>query len=343
MILLDRRKILKLAAGGVGLIGLPGAFRTVQAAEASTLTVYSSVDEANATKILKAFTADTGVKIDMVFLSTGPALSRIQAESNRPQADVWFGAPVENHVLAADRGLIEPYVSPNASGIADQYKDAKGNWYAIYTNPLAFGVRTDLLQDSKAVVPQSWAELTDKAYHGLIQMPSPQTSGTAYEMVLTLVKIMGEDEAFDYMKTLNANVQTYTQSGTAPSAALGLGECAIAIQFTPGFLQLKDQGYKVDVVFPKEGVGHEVAATSIIKGAKNIAGAKQLTDWITSKSGQQAMVDAKTYFMPIRDDVNAGSGVPSLSSIKIVESDADYAAKNRQRLVSRWLKDVLGQ
>jgi iron(III) transport system substrate-binding protein len=343
MTLLDRRTVMKLAAGGAGLASLSGVLRTARAADASNLTVYSSVDEANATKILKAFTADTGVKVDMVFLSTGPALSRIQAESKRPQADVWFGAPVENHVLAEDRGLIESYVSPNASGIADQYKDAKGYWYAIYTNPLAFGVRTDLLKSSNAPVPQSWADLTNKAYHGLIQMPSPQTSGTAYEMVLTLIKIMGEDKAFDYMKALNANVQTYTQSGTAPSAALGLGECAIAIQFTPGFLQLKDEGYKVDVVFPKEGVGHEVAATSIIKGARNAAGAKKLTDWITSKQGQQAMVDAKTYFMPIRDDVNAGAGVPSLSQIKIVESDADYAAKNRKRLVSRWLKDVLGQ
>lgn len=307
------------------------------------LTVYSSVDEANATKILKAFTADTGIKVDMVFLSTGPALSRIQAESKRPQADVWFGAPVENHVLAEERHLLEPYVSPNASGIASQYKDPKGYWYAIYTNPLAFGVRTDLLKRRGAPVPHSWADLTNKAYRGLIQMPSPQTSGTSYEIVLTLVKLMGEDKAFQYMKALNANVQTYTQSGTAPSAALGLGECPIAIQFTPGFLQLKDEGYKVDVVFPKEGVGHEVAAVSVIKGARHLKDAQKLIQWITSKQGQQAMVDAKTYFMPIRADVKAGAGVPPLSEIRLVESDPGFAAKNRQRLVSRWLRDVLGQ
>jgi iron(III) transport system substrate-binding protein len=310
---------------------------------AQSLTVYSSVDEANAKKILAAFTVETGVKVDMVFLSTGPALSRIQAEASRPQADVWFGAPVENHVLAAERNLVEPYVSGEAAGVAAPYKDAKGTWYAIYTNPLAFGVRTDLLKTRGAPVPHSWADLENPAYRGLIQMPSPQTSGTSYEMVLTLIKLMGEDNAFKYMKAIGPNVQTYTQSGTAPSAALGLGQCAIAIQFTPGFLELKDKGYPVDVVFPSEGVGHEVAAVSILKGAQHAKEARALVDWIISKKGQQAMVDAKTYFLPIRNDVSAGKGVPSLADIKLVESDAAYAAQNRKRLVDRWLKDVLGQ
>lgn len=318
-------------------------FASSGAALAQTLTAYSSVDEANAKKIFAAFTADTGVKVDMVFLSTGPALSRIQAEASRPQADVWFGAPVENHVLAAERGLVEPYVSVEAQGVEAQYRDAKGSWYAIYTNPLAFGVRTDLLQARGAPVPRSWADLKNSAYRGLIQMPSPQTSGTSYEMMLTLITLMGEDAAFEYMKAIGPNVQTYTQSGTAPSAALGLGQCAIAIQFTPGFLELADKGYKVDVVFPSEGVGHEVAAVSLLKGAQHPKEAKMLVDWITSKKGQQAMVDAKTYFLPIRNDVNPGKGVPSLSQIKVVESDPTYAAQNRKRLVNRWVKDVLGQ
>ncbi|MEO7242810.1 MAG: ABC transporter substrate-binding protein [Variovorax sp.] len=310
---------------------------------AQSLTVYSSVDEANAKKILSAFTADTGVKVDMVFLSTGPALSRIQAEANRPQADVWFGAPVENHELARDRNLTEPYASAEASGLDPKYKDAKGAWYAIYTNPLALGVRTDQLQSRGVPVPRSWADLIKPDYRGLIQMPSPQTSGTSYEVIVTLIKLMGEDEAFKYMKALAPNVQTYTQSGTAPSAALGLGQCAIAIQFTPGFLQLKDKGFPVDLVFPSEGVGHEVAAVSVLKGAQHAKEAHVLIDWIVSKKGQQAMVDAKTYFLPIRNDVTAGAGVPLLGDIKLVEAEPGFASKNRKRLVDRWLKDVLGQ
>jgi len=307
------------------------------------LVVYSSVDEENARKILNAFSDATGVQVQMVFLSSGPALSRIEAEKNRPQADVWFGAPSENHILAKDRGLTQPYVTANAQALPADFKDADGYWQAIYTNPLALGVRTDILTQRGATVPTSWADLTKPEYKGLIQMPSPQSSGTAYNVVLTLRAIFGEDAAFAYMKSLNPNVQTYTQSGTAPSGALGVGETAIAIQFTPGFLKLVDEGFPVKVVFPSEGVGYEVAAMSILKGATHLGEAQQLADWMTSVDGQKALATQKTYFLPIRPDVTAGPGIPSLDTIKLVSFDPEYAAANRQRLVDRWVQDVLGQ
>ncbi|MEJ2665573.1 MAG: ABC transporter substrate-binding protein [Deinococcales bacterium] len=321
----------------LALLALSAAWASAQ------LVVYSSVDEENARKILNAFTDATGVQVQMVFLSSGPALSRIEAEKNRPQADVWFGAPSENHILAKDRGLTQPYVSANAAALPADFKDAQGYWHAIYTNPLAFGVRTDILAQRNAPVPASWADLTKPAYQGLIQMPSPQSSGTAYNVVLTLRTIYGEDGAFAYMQQLDPNVQTYTQSGTAPSGALGVGETAVAIQFTPGFLKLVDEGFPVKVVFPTEGVGYEVAAMSILKGARHLGEAEQLVDWMTSVEGQQALATQKTYFLPIRSDVSAGPGIPSLDSIKLVSFDPEYAAANRQRLVDRWVQDVLGQ
>jgi iron(III) transport system substrate-binding protein len=310
---------------------------------AHALTVYSSVDEENAHKLLDAFTKATGVDVQMVFLSSGPAMSRIEAEKARPQADVWFGAPSENHILAKERGLTEPYVSKNADALSDQFKDKEGYWHAIYTNPLAIGVRTDILKSRKAPVPTSWEDLKNPAYKGLIQMPSPQSSGTAYSVILTLIQERGEDGAFEYLKAINPNIQTYTQSGTAPSGALGVGETPIAIQFTPGFLKLADEGYPVEVVFPSEGVGYEVASMSILKGAKDMDDAKKLVDWMTSKDGQGALSATKTYFLPIRTDVSGGTGVPALDKIKLVSSDPKFAAENKQRLIDRWTKDVLGQ
>ena len=166
---------------------LAGALTTLLATgSAQALVVYSSVDEENATKLLNAFSQATGVDVQMVFLSSGPALSRIEAEANAPQADVWFGAPSENHILAKERGLTQPYASANAAALADEFKDAEGYWRAIYTNPLALGVRTDILEKRGAPVPLSWADLENDAYRGLIQMPSPQSSGTAYAVLLTL-------------------------------------------------------------------------------------------------------------------------------------------------------------
>ena len=312
-------------------------------AAAQTLVVYSSVDEENSNRILAAFTADTGIQVQMTFLSTGPALARIEAESARPQADVWFGAPSENHIDAKSRGLTQPYVAAEADALIGEFKDAEGYWHAIYTNPLALGVRTDVLAQRGLEVPRSWADLTDPGYKGLIQMPSPQASGTARAVVFTLIELWGEDAAYAYMAELNANVQTYTQSGTAPSGALGLGETVIALQFSPGFLKLVDEGFPVEVVFPTEGVGYEVASMSILAGAQNLEQAKALVDWMTSARGQEQLSAVKTYFLPIRADVSAGEGIPSLDEIKLVSYDPAFASANRERLVDRWVEEVLGQ
>ena len=312
-------------------------------AAAQTLTIYSSVDEENAQKILSAFTADTGIAVNMVFLSSGPALSRIEAERNNPQADVWFGAPSENHVLAKDRGLTQPYVSANADALVGEFKDAEGYWHAIYTNPLALGVRTDVLTERGLDVPRTWEDLTDPGYRGLIQMPSVQSSGTAYAVLLTMIELYGEEAAFDYMRRLDPNVQTYTQSGTAPSGALGIGETVIGLQFSPGFLRLVDEGFPVEVVFPAEGVGYEVAAMSILAGARNLEAAQALVDWMTSAEGQAQLEVNKTYFLPIRGDVSAGEGIPTLDEINLVSYSGTFAAENRERLVDRWVDDVLGQ
>ena len=50
-----------------------------------SLVVYSSVDEENAKKLLDDFTKATGVKVRFTFLSSGPAVARIEAERTTPR------------------------------------------------------------------------------------------------------------------------------------------------------------------------------------------------------------------------------------------------------------------
>ncbi|MFA7567374.1 MAG: ABC transporter substrate-binding protein [Alkalispirochaeta sp.] len=305
------------------------------------LVVYSSVDEANAKKILDAFTADTGIEVAFVHLSTGPALARIEAEMNNPQADVWMGAPNENHILARDRGLTIQHTSDATKEIPAQFRDPKGYWTSFYMNPMGVAVNTEALKKEGLAAPKSWEDLTKREYKGLIQMPSPQSSGTAYNVVTSLVQARGEDAAFEYMKRLNPNIQTYTSSGTAPSQAVAVGEAPIGIQFTPAFFQYADEGYPLQVIFPSEGVGYEAPAVSILKGARNEAAARQLVDWLVSKKGQDVLTAAKTYFYPVNPKAELGAGMPSFESLKTIPVDPTWAGQNKERLVERWVEEVL--
>ncbi len=308
---------------------------------ADKVVVYASVDEGNAKLILDAFTADTGITASFVHLSSGPALARITAEANNPQADVWMGAPSENHVLAKENGLTVPYLSPSLSELGDAFKDSEGYWRSFYMNPMAFAVNTEALAKIGAPMPTSWDDLLKPVYKGHIQMPTPQASGTAYNILTSLIVARGEDAAFKYSAKLNPNVQTYTSSGTGPSKGVAVGQCVIGIQFTPAFFKFIDEGYPLKVVFPSEGVGFEAPAVSIIKGAKNMEAAKILVDWLVSKQGQDVLSEAKTFFYPVNPKATLADGMPQFSELKTIPVDVQWAGKNKKRLVERWVNEVL--
>lgn len=312
-----------------------------EAASAQTLTVYSSVDEENARAILNEFTKATGINVRFVFLSSGPALARLEAEQNNPQADIWMGAPSENHVLAKERGLTQPYFSPNADVLPPGFQDPDGYWTSFYMNPMAVAVNLPWLQRTGAPMPETWEDLLDPALRNQIQMPTPQSSGTAYNLVASLVLAWGEDEAFDYLKKLDANVQTYTQSGTAPSRAVAMGEVGVGIQFSPALLELMDEGYPIRVLFPQDGVGYEAPAISIVKGAPNAEAAQKLVDWVLTLEAQNSFAKLKTYFFPVHPDAVAGEGLPPVSELPLIEYDAVWAGEVRSELVNRWVDEVL--
>jgi iron(III) transport system substrate-binding protein len=308
---------------------------------AEEVVVYSSVDEENAKKLLDAFTKATGVQVRFTFLSSGPAVARLEAEKGNPRADVWFGAPSENHVAAKEKGLTQPYLSPNAKELAAHFRDKDGYWTSFYMNPLGLGVNTKVLKERGIPVPASWEDLLRPELRNQIQMPSPQTSGTGYNMVAALVQTWGEDRTFEYLKKLHPNIQTYTQSGTAPSKAAALGQAAIGIQFTPAFLQLADEGYPLQLVFPKEGVGFEAPAISIVKGAPHPDAAKKLMDWFLTVDAQNTITDAKTYFFPVSPKARLAKGLPAFDQIPILAYDAVRAGQEKKRLVDRWINEVL--
>jgi iron(III) transport system substrate-binding protein len=190
-------------------------------------------------------------------------------------------------------------------------------------------------------MPASWEDLLDPAFRGLIQMPSPQTSGTAFNMVASLVALWGEERAFEFMRALNPNIQTFTASGTAPAAAVATGACVIAIQFTPAFFESIERGFPLEVVFPSEGVWFENPAVSILQGTRNLDAAQALVAWLTSERGQNVLIEERTFFYPVIPGATLAPGMPDFATLRTIDVDPVWAGENRERLVRRWQEEVL--
>jgi iron(III) transport system substrate-binding protein len=319
---------------------------TGASAQQSQVNVICSVQADWCNMIQTVYAKTTGVKINMSLKGSGEALAQLIAERANPKTDVWFGGTGDPHLQAAEQDLTLEYKSATLPQLHEwAQQQAKQSGYktvGIYSGPLGFGYNTELLAKKKMDVPKSWADLLKPEYKGEIQVANPASSGTAYTMIATLVQLMGEDKAFDYLKALNKNVSTYTRSGTAPIKAAARGETAVSISFVHDGPQEKMAGFPLETITPSEGTGAEIGSMSIVKGARNLDAAKKFYEWALTPQAQQFGAATHQYQLPSNKATPIDPRVPDFKKIKLIDYDyAKYGASNeRKRLIARWEKEV---
>jgi iron(III) transport system substrate-binding protein len=317
-----------------------------QAQDAGQLNVICSVQAEWCNMIQTVFTKTTGIKVNMSMKGSGEALAQLIAERANPKTDVWFGGTGDPHLQAAEQGLTLEYKSAALPQLHDwAQQQAKQSGYrtvGIYSGPLGFGYNTELIAKKKMPVPKTWADLLNPVYKGEIQVANPASSGTAYTMVATLVQLMGEDKAFDYMKALHKNISQYTRSGTGPIKAVARGETTVSISFVHDGPGEAMQGFPVATITPAEGTGAEIGSMSIIKGARNLENAKKFYEWALTAQAQQFGAAAKQFQLPSNKATPVDPRVPDFKKIKFIDYDyAKYGASaERRRLIAKWEKDV---
>jgi iron(III) transport system substrate-binding protein len=310
------------------------------------VNVICSVQAEWCNMIQTVFAKTTGIKVNMSLKGSGEALAQLVAERANPKTDVWFGGTGDPHLQAAEQDLTLEYKSASLPQLHDwAQQQAKQSGYktvGIYSGPLGFGYNTELLAKKKLPVPKTWADLLNPAYKGEIQVANPASSGTAYTMVATLVQLMGEDKAFDYMKKLHANIGQYTRSGTGPIKAVARGETTVSISFVHDGPGEKMQGFPVETITPADGTGAEIGSMSILKGARNLEEARKFYEWALTAQAQQFGAAARQFQLPSNKATPVDPRVPDFKKIKFIAYDyAKYGASaERRRLISKWEKDV---
>jgi iron(III) transport system substrate-binding protein len=291
----------------------------------------------------------TGVKVNMTAKGSGEALAQLNAEKANPKTDIWYGGTGDPHLQAAEQGLSLEYQSTQLNSLypwaQKQASDSKFRTVGIYLGPLGFGYNTELLAKKKMAAPTSWADLLKPEYKGEIQMANAASSGTSYTVIATLVQLMGEDKAFQYMAALHKNVSTYTRSGVAPAKAAARGETAVSISFVHDVTTEAAQGFPVASVTPLEGTGAEIGSMSIVKNSPNADAAKKFYEWALTPGGQQFGLAAKQFQLPSNAKVPVDPRMTNPGKIKLINYDyAKYGASaERRRLIAKWEKDVFNQ
>nr|WP_210304870.1 ABC transporter substrate-binding protein [Rhizobium sp. BK212] len=313
---------------------------------APSLTVLCGVDETWCAAMKTAYEAKTGLEISVTRKSTGDILNQIRAEKTAPTVDVWWGGTGDTHLQAGSENLLEPYQPAHERDMLPWAQNffamSGGRSAGIYAGALGFAYNADLLRELKLPAPTCWKDLTDVAYRGRIQSGNPNSSGTAFTTLATLVQLFGEDEAFRYLAALNRNIERYTPSGAAPIKAAARGETLIGISFMHDAVTQKQAGFPLVIVAPCEGTGYEIGAVSIVKGARHIEEAKRFVDFALSPAGQGTGAASGQNQVPSNAKSTLPLAAPDISMIKMVDYDfATFGSPDeRSRLLRRFDAEI---
>ena len=310
--------------------------------QAQQLNVICSVQAEWCSMIATVYARTTGVKINMSVKGSGEALAQLIAERDNPKTDIWFGGTGDPHLQAAEQDLSLAYESPMMGQLhpwaQQQAKQSGYKTVGIYSGPLGFAYNTELLAKKKLPVPKTWADLLKPEYKGEIQMANPGSSGAAYTALATLVQLMGESQAWDYMAKLHRNMSSYPRSGEAPIKAVSRGEAAIAIGFIALAPGEKAAGFPIEAFTPAEGTGAEIGSMSIIKGAPHMEAAKRFYEWALTPQAQQFAFAARGFQVPSNMSTVVDPRVPDVKKIKLIKYDYNKygQAAERKRWIQLW-------
>ena len=316
------------------------------AAYADKLTLYCSAQEDWCQLMARSFEDATGIDVNMTRKSSGETFAQVKAESSNPKGDVWWGGTGDPHLQAAEEGLTEVYMSPMRDQLhpwaISQAESAGNRTIGIYSGALGYGYNSDILKANNLPEPACWKDLLKPEYKGHVQMANPNSSGTAYTTLASMVQLFGEDDGFDFMKGLHSNINQYTKSGSAPIKAAGRGENTIGIVFMHDAVKQAVSGFPIKVVAPCEGTGYEIGSMSIISGARNLDEAKKFYDWALSPEAQNLALQVNAFQVPSNKGAQTSDKAPDMSTIKLIDYDfKKYGSSDeRKRLLKKWDDEV---
>lgn len=312
------------------VVGLAGGCREGDGkAGTAALVVYTSVDEPVARPILKEFTRQTGIEVviqtDTERNKSAGLATRLEAERDNPQADVWWGNEVFHTINLAEAGLLAPYESPAAADIPPLFKDAGGLWAgtALRARVMALADGGDAERVAAVRNIRSIEQLTDPKLRGRIAMAHP-AAGTTTGHMAALYVLWGEDRARRFLRDLRANEVHLLGGNSVVAEKVGQGTIWAGLTDNDDVDAATAQGGRLRMVLPDQGNAEIGTLTipctvALVKGTADADNAKKLIDYLLSPEVERRLIEAKFARYSVRGGQAAGADAVRPMDVKYAD------------------------
>jgi iron(III) transport system substrate-binding protein len=302
-----------------------------------TVNIYSYRQPELIKPLLDAFTADTGIKTNVLFLDKGLEEKIAEEGANSP-ADVVLTVDIGRLQAAEDKGVTQPLTSEVINkDIPAQYRDPEGNWFGLTT-------RARVVYASKERVAQdaiTYEELADPKWKGRICTRSGQHVYTI-GLIASMIAHHGPEKAEEWLKGVKANLARKPDGGDREQAkAIFAGECDLALgnSYYVGQMQTneknpeqKEWAAAIKVLFPNaddRGTHVNISGMALAKHSPNRENAVKLMEFLASDNGQ-TLYGERVFEYPVEPGIEPSEIVKSWGALKPDPLALADIAKNRK-------------
>jgi iron(III) transport system substrate-binding protein len=300
------------------------AAATAAPVAAAEVNIYSARQEALIKPQLDAFTAETGIKVNLVTGDAKELLQRLKSEAANSPADLLFTADAGNLYAASTQGLCQKVRSAALeSAIPAAYRDPEGAWFGL-------GLRArPIFYVPGKVDPaeiDSYEDLADPKWKGRILVRS---SNHIYNQSLlaSIIAYDGAEAAEAWAKGVAANLARKPQGGDRDqikAAAAGEGDIVIANSYYWAQMLGSDDpaereaAEKVKVIWPNQadrGTHVNISGACVAAHAPNKDEAVKLLEFLVTDEAQHIYAEQGQEF-PVKPGIQRSAILQSLGSFK---------------------------
>lgn len=301
------------------------------------VNIYSGRHYDSDLAIFDDFTAETGIKVNVIEAAGDALIERLALEGEASPADLFITADAGMLWRAKERGVLRPIKDGAVLARApEQYRDSGDEWIGL-------SKRARVIVFNKAAgAPDgldTYADLADPSLHGSICVRS-STNIYNQSLLAAIVAHEGRDAALAWTKGVVANFARRPEGNdTTQIEAVAAGVCRVGVvnsYYVGRYLDPADAekfaiGEKIGVIFPSQqttGTHVNVSGAGVTRHARNAANAERLIGYLLRDAVQGQFALGNNEY-PVVPGVAVAGPIAGLGPFR--EDDLPMAALGRNQ------------
>lgn len=302
---------------------------------AQSVNLYTTREPELLNPVLEAFTKDTGIKVNTVFLKDGLE-QRVKAEGANSPADVMIMVDAAQMISAKDAGITQPIKSAVVDkAVPSQLRDPQNDWVTLTKRARIVVVSKDRVQQDTI----TYEDLADPKWKGKFCIRAGQHPYNNAFFGAYLAR-NGAEKTEAYLKALKANVARKPGGGdrdVARDIQSGLCDIAIINTYYIGLMSQAKNEQKgwfdaikpLKTTFANGGTHVNISGAAIAKNAPNKDNAVKLVEYMVGEKAQTLYGDGN-YEFPVNPDVKESAAVKLLGAVTVDTTPLTEIGKNRK-------------